>query len=438
MKNILKIFFSFLFCVCSFFTVQAQITVVRVTGNQIYLDTSSFPASIRKGDLFKIILSSEKLINPQTGKDLGPVYTYSSEGKITEVQPLYAIGILNGNEKISVGQTAVIETTASAPQTDTVADTPRAVPASRRKLIRYNPVEQNIISLTEGLIEGKKQLITLSEDGKITVWNRGEDKNLTEVMSYKLPTGKKALSLSAKNINGGEDDQLFVSVYSSTKEEISTLILSPASHEITQIGTLNYFVKELGCGDDKKLWAQRPFILETRPGNAREVIFKKNKFTVGENSFPTQNNWLGNLNRFPIQSEDTANLIFTSSGGSVRMILKNGKYAESTGDFAQAPKRISFKNKTVRFYPSIQVIGTAGNGTIAVVEHTAKIGLLSDTFGQYKDGRIHWLVYEQGHLQDTEITDLNGLIYDTACTDKAVIAAEVLPDGTSTVVEILK
>ena len=53
---------------------QAQVMVVRVDGNKVYLDTSVLNRNVQKGDLFKVILSSEKLTNPKTGKDLGLVY----------------------------------------------------------------------------------------------------------------------------------------------------------------------------------------------------------------------------------------------------------------------------------------------------------------------------------------------------------------------------
>ena len=88
--------------------VSAQLTVVRVQGQRVFLDTSDSKTAVKKGDGFKVILSSENLINPKTGKDLGPVYNYSPEGKITEVQPLYAIGDLPAGTTVSGGQEAVL------------------------------------------------------------------------------------------------------------------------------------------------------------------------------------------------------------------------------------------------------------------------------------------------------------------------------------------
>lgn len=426
---------AFLFCFL-FSSLFAQITVVRVEGNKIFMDTSSAPA-VHKGDTFKVILSSEKLTNPQTGKELGLIYNYSSEGKITEVQPLYAIGTLAEKTKITVGQEVVLERTMPAATPAAAQQTPQAV--TTHALTRYNPVEQEVISLTEGnFAQAPHAIATLSSKNKVTVWKRGENKNLEELLSYTLPTNKKGITLSAKDVKNAGSDQLFVTVYDPTRQNISTLVLEVQEGALIQTDTLPYFVKELGCGSQKTLWAQRPFVTDNRPGNAKEVVYKKNGYATGDRSFSTQHNWLTGLNLYPVQNDKYENLIYTSSNGKLRMILQNGKRTESVDSFASTPNRISYKQEIVRFYPSLQVFGTPGEAQLAAVENTSKLGLLSDAFGQYQEGKIQWLSYQQGRLQIQETTELNGVLYDTACTDEAILTAEVLTDETSTVVELLK
>ena len=439
MKNPFKTFLLLLALLTVPAWVLAEITVVRVNGKQIYLDTSSLTEKVQKGDTFKVILSSEKLTNPKTGKELGLVYNYSPEGKITEVQPLYAVGTLSQESKITVGQEAVIEKSAQviaqpAPSATAAAE----IPLSSRSFKRYNPVDQKIISLTEGNITAPHNLITLAENGKITVWTRGEDKNLKEDFSYQIPSGKTGLTISAKDVTGANADQVFVTVYDTAREKISTLVLVAQNNTFVQMDSFPYFVRELGCGKDKTVWAQRPFIIGNRPGNARKVVFEKNKFTVGKESFTTQNNWLSGLNRYPVQNAETENLIYTTSTGPIRLVLANGKYAQSKDLFAQTPKRIRYKQDFVRFFPAIQVFGPEGKATLAAIENTAKMGLLSNTFGQYDGSNIYWMSYTQGRLQIDEKTELDGVLYDSTCTDTSIVTAEVLPDGSSTVVEIFK
>ena len=92
----------------------------------------------------------------------------------------------------------------------------------------------------------------------------------------------------------------------------------------------------------------------------------------------------------------------------------------------------------MEFYPSVQVFGPQGDATIAAVENDAKIGLLAQMFGQYQSGKIHFLTYDNGQLTVQDTTPLDGVVYDTACADRSVLAAEVLPNGNSRIVEIFK
>ena len=423
-----------------FTAANAQVTVVKVTDDKVYLDTSSFGKTVQKGDTFKVILSAEKLNNPQTGKDLGFIYTYSPEGKITEVQPLYAVGARPDKTKITVGQEAVIE--AASFQTTITPATQAAVqaaPVSNRAFKRYHIADQTIIGLTEGTVSAPnaRDIITLADDGKITLWQRGE-KELTPLLSYQLPSGKKGISVSAAPVKEGGLDEIFVSVFDEDRQTLTTFVLENQDGKLAQTDSMNYLVKELGCGKDKKLFAQRPFIMQDRPGNAREVEYKKGHFTAGKNGFSTQYNWLTGLTYYPVQAADYNNLIYTAYNGQLRMILSNGKRAESKNDFGSSPKRISYKQQIVRFYPAIQVFGANDKAIIAAVENTTKLGLLSDTFAQYQDGKIHFLTYEQGRLVDQEVLELDGVLYDTACADDFMLTAEALSDGSSNVVLISK
>ena len=47
------------------------------------------------------------------------------------------------------------------------------------------------------------------------------------------------------------------------------------------------------------------------------------------------------------------------------------------------------------------------------------------------------MTFDKGRLNVQESIDFDGVIYDTACTDTALLVVEVLPSG-SNVVEILK
>lgn len=409
----------------------AQLTVVRVDGQKVFIDTSVLNRSVDKGETFKIIQSSERLINPKTGKDLGPVYTYSPAGKITEVQPLYAIGVLPKGTQVTVGQEAVLEPLAAPAQS--AQPSKEADSVSQRKTITYAPVEQEIISLSAAAVTAPEaeNIVTLSKKGQVTVWT-ADGSRLNPNLSFQLPAGKTPLTLSAAPAQSADTADIFVTVYDASRQKISTLVLRSQNGTLTQTHTLPYFVKELGCTPQKTLWAQKPFAAGAKPSGARKLAYQNGKFALTGDALNTQRNWLG------AATEADGNLVFTAAGGSVRLTLPNGKKAESKSLFAGAPNRVKYKQEILKFYPSVQVFGPAEKRVYAAVENTAKLGLLADTFGQYQNGKIHFMSFEKGRLNITDTVPADGFIYDTACSARAVLAAAVLPDGTSAVLEIFK
>ena len=414
----------------------AQMTVVRVDGKKVFLDTSEEKTVPAKGSTFKVILSSQPLINPKTGKNLGDIYTYSETGTLVEIQPLYAVGELKNTTGVNIGQAAVFEEIKTAVPAQIEEKQPQK---STRKTTVYNPVEQTVISLSQADVTapGAKNIITLSDKNQITVFSRADNENLKQEMSFTLPVGQKGISVSSAPVKAGLA-QIFVSAYNSTTGKISTFVLENQNSALKQTSSLPYFVKELGCGKDKKIWAQRAFILGNSPGDAREVVYEKNKFIASGSTFSTHHNWLEGLNYFPVEKENANNLILTANDGTLRMMLANGKRAESKDNFGSTPLRLQHKQEILKFYPSVQAFGMPGHATLAAVENDAKFGLLSKTFGQYKNGKIHFLDYQKGRLHITDTVELDGTLYDTACTDTVILTAEALPDGTSSIVEILK
>ena len=417
---------------------RAQVTVVRVSGSQVYLDTSSLGRTVQKGEIFKVILSSETLTNPKTGKDLGLVYTYSPEGKITEVQPLYAVGTLPDTAAVSVGQEAVLDDlpVTQTPATAVAAQT-QTTPVSSRKKITYEPVEQTIVALTEApvLQPGAENIVTLSDKGEVTVWTRN-GQALEKQISYTLPGSNAPLSVSAAPVSGGETAEVFVSYYDTREERITTQILQVQNGAFTAVQTIPYYVHETGCTPAKTVWAQRPFVTGIYPGNAHAVVYEKGKFAASGDRRSTQRNWLNAVNWAEAEKPGQNEFFYVSSGGKITALLSGGKRAESKALFASSPNRVKYKQEILKFYPPFQIFGSGAQASVAGVENTTKYGILSGTFGQYQSGKIHYMNLQKGRLQITDSVELDGVVYDTACNNRALLTAEVLPDGSSSVVEI--
>lgn len=422
-------------------------TLVKQQGPVLYMDISALKKPVAKGDTFKIITGKETLINPKTGKNLGDIFTYSNPGTVTEVQKLYAVGNLNNAPQFAVGAEAVFESAApqvapaqpAAPAAQVAPVQPAAPakkPVSNKAQKIYEPVEQTVISISAGNVSAPGQFITLSQKGVVTVWNPSGDR-LAAALQWQLPKTFTPITLSAVDVKETGSAQIFVTYYQAAREQISTAVLENQHNTLVQTHTLPWFVKELGCLPDKELWAQKPFVMGARPGSAREVDYKHGKFVLDDDRLNTRRNWLTGVNEYELE-DDTDSFIYTVSNGALRAELKHKRSAESKDIFAGAPNRVKYKQDVLKFYPSVQVYGPDGAATLAAVENTAKIGVLSDMFGMYQSGKIHFLNLQKGRLTITDTVELDGYVYDTACTANAVLAAEVLPDGTSALREIFK
>ena len=427
----------------------AQVTVVKTDGKKIYLDTTELNRTVFVGDTFKIITGQETLTNPQTGKDLGLLYHYSPEGKIIEVQPLYAVGELPQKGDYSVGQQAVIEASArpaaAAPQTQQAA--PQAAPKAEakaalvpnRKIKTYPVLQREVVSAVKADLSALPgQEIAVADTKGYLALYAPVNEALQQKAEYKLSGSKQFLSLSAQDIMGKGQAQLFAVVYNNADRRISTLVFDLSDNTFKEIDSLPYFVKETGCGADKKLYAQKPFTSGVKAGDLRELVYKKDRFSSGKKVASARGNWLTGLAYFPIESAEENNLLYTASNGKLRLRLYNGKYADSPALFATAPNRVKYKQEIVSFYPSVQAYRSDGRAVLAAVQNTTEFGLLSESFGSYKNGKIHFLTYENGVLDVRETVDLDGFLYDTACTDTGILAPQIVSGGQTVLTEIYR
>ncbi len=443
MKINLKLLFTAVLTTAFFPCAWAQVTVVKQDGKKIYLDTSDFNRHVSVGDLFKIITSQEKLTNPKTGKELGMINHYSPEGKIIEVHPLYAVGEMTDKTAYSIGQEAVIEslqqTQPIVSSTKTQQSAQTTQPVSNRKIKKYPVLQQEVISAVKAdlNIYPSEEIAVADTKGNIVLYTQ-ENGNLRQIARYTLPDGKRIVTLSAKNIMKTPHSQLFATIYDEKNQKITTLVLQAEDDSLRLIDTLPYFVKEIGCGDDKEIYAQKPFINGAKAGDARELEYEKGKFRLDDDRIPTRGHWLTGTNYYEIQNKENDNFVYTAHNGKLRMRLQNGKYAESPALFATAANRVKYKQEIIAFYPSLQVYGPDGKATLFAVENTAKMGILSEQFGQYNGSKIHFLTYENGVLGIKETLSLDGFVYDNNCTARGILVPQVLSSGQTVLTEIYR
>ena len=425
--------------------IQAQVVVVKQEANKVFLDTSEYNRTVSVGDQFKIIVSQEKLTNPKTGKELGLINHYSAEGKIIEVQPLYVIGQMPNNTKFSIGQEAIIQSAPVAahvatPAAHSAAATENPAPVSNRKINTYTAVEREIVGAVQDDFTPRpgQEIATVDTKGNLILYAI-DGNTLQEIASHPLTVGQKPLALSALDKMETGYAQLFVSVYNENEQKISTFVFDVQDQTFQPVATLPYFVKELGCGEEKELYAQKPFISGAKPSTtAHELDYENGQFKLNKDSFSTRSNWLSGVNRYEIQNKDTENLVYTASNRTLRLRLQNGKFVDSPALFATAPNRVKYKQQMIPFYPAVQVYGPEGRATLAAVENKTTLGLLSQQFGQYKGSKLHFLTYENGSLDVRETVELNGFLYDTSCTQRGILAPQVLSSRQTVITEIYR
>ena len=444
MKINFKLLLAALFAAGFIPCAAAQVTVVKQDGLKVYLDTSELNRNVAVGETFKIITGQEKLTNPKTGKDLGFIYHYSPEGKIIEVQPLYAVGQLPEKGQYTAGQEAVIT---AAQQTAAVSSVPAATtdaaPAakalvSNRKIKTYPVLQREIVSAVKADLSALpgEEIAALDTKGNLLLYTE-ENGSLRQLAEKKL-SGKEPLTLSALDVTGAGQAQLFAAVYDSRRQKISTLVFDVSDNKFKELDSLPYFVKELGCGENKKIYAQKPFVGGAKGGDVRELTYEKGRFSIGKSVFNPRGSWLTGVNYYPVQTAEKENLVYTASTGKLRLRLDNGKYADSPNLFATAPNRVKYKQDIIPFYPSVQAYGPAGRATLAAVQNTTALGILSESFGSYKSSKIHFLTYENGTLDVRETLELNGFLYDTNCTARGILAPQVVSGGQTVLTEIFR
>lgn len=428
MKN-KKIISFLLFVVGLFSFVNAQ-TVVRVDNKKVFLDISSFSQKIKVGDSFKVIVSKEELINPKTKKNLGEIFNYSEEGKIIEVQPLYAIGELPTKDvSVKIGQDAVVEIQGEVAQEAKEVVTKEEKNTPKHKFEIYPAIKQKIISVAEGVFEDEgNKIITLSSDGKITIWN--DDKNnFKEVISTKLPKGKTPVTISVANIRKNTGADIFVTGFDSSKSQFVTYIYEVANGKLEQIERIPYFVKTLDCG--QSLWGQK--INNNMAGNASEIVYKDGKFSLSKNQITTHKNWLTGIN-FSSKKDIS---IYALSNGDVQRVEKDGIISSLKDISVVAPNRVKYKQDIFKIYPSLQVVNTNGTISAIVATNTPKIGVLSNTFGQYKNGSIQFVSLDEETLV-SDIIELEGVVWDLSCSPDNILATQIFQNDSSKIVKIFK
>lgn len=431
MKKPFKALFAGIFFCCSLavFLTAAQkfelpALVVKQEGRTIYLDTSELQKEPKEGDNFTVIEKGEELVNPKTGKSLGPKITRTVSGRITQVEENYSVGELDSAEEVN-GKDVKIIMYREDVSTDTAfaADgvTPIGQAAKIMPLWQSKSIEGRAKAVASGDFDGDgfyELALAMQDDNSVKIYKL-EDDNLTQIISYEISPLKSIISLDAADIKGNGKAQLFASVYDKAGQKLRTLVLEKDGASLKETDAVNGVVKGISpYNGPRQLYTQdinkaaNDFTLTT----PSKLIYQNGQFDKGDQleAYKFDNIFGFNLGTFKENGQQ--NVVYTTKNQRLRIQFdKRGSFIDSPADldFSTTPNRLSFNNRLQRLYLSVGLFADENNSLkIAAVEHKAKLGIVSDTFGSYGSAKLYFLKWTGNSLVKDSSLDIPGVVYD--------------------------
>ncbi len=412
-----------LFAVVVFTSVQvfAQTAlIVKQDGARVYLDISEFKEKPKVNDTFTVTFWGGELKNPKTGKVLGKTIERRLNGKITEVEPLYAVGTINNigkGDKLE-GLEANITILPIVQYTTVPQPQQNAQQNNLTPLWQSAPLEGKALAFTAGDImgSGENNLVIAYEDNNIISYNLQNNK-LNKVTEFKLSPLNKIISLDNGDLNGNNKAEIFVSYFDTAKNNFNTSVYEFENNTWAEKANFRGLVKGIApYNKERILYTQNINNMsgKFKPLNPAVLKYKDGKYEAGEQlkAYKFQSIYGFNLGKF---DGDKDQVIYTQSSGKLRLQFdKKSSYINSPSEFnfASTPNRIKFDNDIVKFYSSLALYSGEGGIIIAGLENKAKLGILSSTFGYYQSGKLILLKWDGSSLESFADAPLGGYTVD--------------------------
>ncbi len=431
MKKSLKALFAGIFFCCGFtvFLAAAQkfelpALVVKQEGRIVFLDTSELQKEPKEGDNFTVIEKGEELVNPKTGKSLGPKITRTVSGRITQVEENYSVGELDLASEVN-GKDVKIIMYRDDVSTDTAFAADGVTPAGQAAKItpfwQSKNIEGKAKAVASGDFDGDgfyELALAMQDDNSVKIYKL-EDDNLKQSISYDVSPLKSIISLDAADIKGLGKAQLFASVYDKTAQKLRTLVLEADGAFLKETDSINGVVKGISpYNGPRQLYTQdinkaaNDFTL-TVPS---KLIYQDGQFDKGGQLEAYKFNNIFGFNYGAFKENGEKNVIYTTKNQKLRIQFdKKDNFIDSPPgiDFSTTPNRLSFNNKLQRLYLSVGLFADEKNSLkIAAVEHKAKLGIVSDTFGSYASAKLYFLKWTGNALVKDSSLDIPGVVYD--------------------------
>ncbi len=413
-----------LFAVVVFTSVQvfAQTAlIVKQDGARVYLDISDFKEKPKVNDTFTVTFWGGEIKNPKTGKILGKTIERRLNGKITEVEPLYAIGSVNNigkEDKLEGIEANITILPQVAPQPAVQQAGQNSQKNNLPHLWQSKPLDGKALAFTAGDItgSGESNLVIAYDDNNIITYNLQDDK-LNKVSEFKSSPIQKIISLDNADLDGNGKAEIFISYFDTVRNHFNTAVYEIENNTWTEKANFRGLVKGIAPFNGKRvLYTQN---IDNMSGKFRALTpaileYKDGKYQAGKQlkSYKFQSIYGFNVAEF---DEGKQNVIYTQPSGKLRIQFdKKSSYINSPSEFnfASTPNRIKFDNDIIKFYSSLALSNADGGFVVAGLENEAKLGILSSTFGYYQSGKLVLLKWDGSSLNKFAEAPLGGYTVD--------------------------
>ena len=403
----------------SFAQIMAQeALIVKQDGGRVYLDISDFKDKPKINDNFTVTFWGAELKNPKTGKVLGKTIERRLNGKITEVENLFAVGTVSNINKEDKLEGLNANITISVPVQYVTNTTTAAAANEMKPLWQSAPLEGKALAFTAGNItaDGESNLIIAYEDNTIIAYNL-QDGKLNKVSEFKLNPLQQIISLDNADLNENGKAEIFISYFDNARNHFNTAVYEFENDNFAEKATIRGLVKGIAPFNGKRvLYTQNINNMSGKFKTLNPAIleYKDGKYQAGKQlkAYKFQSIYGFNIAEF---ENGKQNIIYTQPSGKLRLQFdKKSSYINSPSEFnfASTPNRVKFDNEVLKFYSSLALYNQDGGIIVAGLQNEAKLGILSSTFGSYQRAKLVLLKWDGSSLESFADAPLGGYTVD--------------------------
>lgn len=387
--------------------------VVKVQNDEVFIDVSEFSEKPATGAEFTLYEQGEELVNPATGKKLGAELKNLGKGVTTETHDTYAKGrVTASSAAIKPGVLAEFKAAAKPAEVPQTVKTDSGLPALPL-LWESEPVSGTVVDVAPGDFDGNGALeLAVAQPRKIWLAVR-EGTKLIELASASLPEIQRIISVETLKAGyaGLKTDALIINIFDSSANQIEAGVYTVENGAFVRKNQLKWMVRALNAANEPYSY----YTQEIYQSGSFSLSFIKrleysDKFTLADKLTLPRTDWLYGLTVADLDSNGTAEAIYTTPGGNISVqFAKRSKHAETRTGFGRTPNRATMKGNQL-FFPSRLPVVKSGKTAVIYGISNIPMHILSEAFGRYVDAELSAFSWNGATLTETSRTRLGGAV----------------------------